>query len=211
MKKAIFFDLDGTLWDAIKQLTDSYNLTMVNNHKKYRFDESVIKGYMGLTPLETVHLAFSDLKDDDGLDLFKICFEDELKYLANNPGIIYPNERKVLEELASTYPLFIVSNSDCGYIENYLNSLSMHQFFRDHLCAGDTQLPKWKNILLLKEKYGIDEVIYVGDTKKDKDESERAHVSFVHASYGFGVIKDCNFKISCLDELPLIVKKIFGE
>ena len=34
-KVAIFFDLDGTLWDALIPLMDSWNEAMKINNKKY--------------------------------------------------------------------------------------------------------------------------------------------------------------------------------
>ena len=53
-------------------------------------------------------------------------------------------------------------------------------------------------------------VIYVGDTLKDKIESEKANVKFIHASYGFGVIENDEFKITNLLELPPLVDELFS-
>ena len=43
MKKALFFDLDGTLWDAIVPLTESWNEAMIKASKPYRFDLDKMK------------------------------------------------------------------------------------------------------------------------------------------------------------------------
>ncbi|MFA6755550.1 MAG: HAD hydrolase-like protein [Bacilli bacterium] len=211
MKKAIFFDLDGTLWDALIPLTVSWNETMKKYNKKYYFSFEKMKTFMGLTPVETAPLAFEDLPIKEGLKLFNLCVDGEIKYLALHPGKMYPNEEEVLKELSKKYDLYIISNCEKGYIENYLNSLKMNQYFKGHLCVGDNGFAKWKNIDFLKKQEGIDIVIYVGDTLKDKTESEKAGVKFIHAAYGFGTIKDDKNYINSISELPNIIEKIFKE
>ncbi len=211
MKRAIFFDLDGTLWDAIEEIKDSYNEAMKVNNLKYSFDYKTVKSFMGLTPLETVRLAFNDVSEKEGLRYFDICFKYEIKYLSSHPGKLYPSEFEVLSLLSKTYPLYIVSNADKGYIENYLNNYDKNHCFSGHLCAGDTSLDKAENIRFLMKKEGIDEVIYVGDTLKDLKECEKANVNFIHASYGFGVINNPKYKINSLGELPNVVNKIFTK
>lgn len=200
-KVGIIFDLDGTLWDAIGQIRDSYNLTMNNIGLPYRFNNDQIRSYMGLTPEETVKFAFPDVDSSIGQQYFNLCFKDEIGYLKNHPGRLYPNEINVLTKLKEQFLLFIVSNSDKGYIENYLDNYKLHHLFKDHLCAGDTKKDKSENILLIKEKYNLDKVIYIGDTLKDYLECQKAKVEFIHARYGFGVIKDDVPFINSLDEL----------
>ena len=51
----------------------------------------------------------------------------------------------------------------------------------------------------------------MGDTLKDKIESEKAHVKFIHAAYGFGNINDKSLKINNLNELILKVEEAFAE
>lgn len=208
IKTAIFFDLDGTLWDAIEPIKDSWNEAMIKNKKRYRFTFDDIKGHMGLTPEETSLIAFSDCSLIEGMKLFNLCLNNEISYLSAHLGKLYPNEISVLESLAKKYSLYIVSNSGAGYIENYLNGYNLNSLFKGHLCVGDTGLPKYQNIKLLKEKDEIGRVIYVGDTIKDKNESEKAGVDFIHAAYGFGKINDEKYYISSLNELDEKISEV---
>ena len=208
-KKAILFDLDGTLWNALDTITEAWNKAMKEHNLKYSFSLETMKSFMGLTPKETAPLAFKDVDLNKGLEYFVLCLNEEIKYLRVHPGKLYEDEEEVLKELSKHYPLFIVSNSDKGYIEDYLNAYDFNKYFKDHVCAGDTDLEKRQNILYIKNKYQLEEIIYVGDTKKDLNESIKAGVKFIHASYGFGEIEEEVLKISKLRELPDLIKKVF--
>lgn len=207
--KAIFFDLDGTLWDALIQIMEAWNKAMKENKLNYTFSLETIKSFMGLTPLETAPLAFKDVSLKKGLKYFALCLNEEILYLQNNPGKLYPHEEEILKFLSNKYPLFIISNSDKGYIETYLKAYNFNKYFKGHVCAGDTNLEKWENINLVKNNYNYKEVIYIGDTKKDFLESQKANVNFIHASYGFGKIDESVLKINSLQELPNLVEKVF--
>lgn len=209
MKRAIFFDLDGTLWDALEPITKSWNNSMIENNLKYRFSEEDIRSIMGLTPIETVYKMFNDVTLETGKRYFDICVKDEIKFLSINPGKLFPYEIEALEELTRLYDLYIVSNADKGYIENYLDGCKMRKFFKGHMCAGDTSLDKHENIRILMKKENIDEIIYVGDTLKDYIECQKANVHFIFASYGFGNMEEKVNKIDSLSELPNLVHKIF--
>lgn len=208
-KNAIFFDLDGTLWDALDEITKDWNNAMEGNNLNYRFSKETMKSFMGLTPKETAPLAFKDVDLDTGLKYFSLCLSEEIRCLRINPGKLYPNEEETLKLLSKDYPLFVVSNSDKGYIEDYIEAYKFNKYFTDHVCAGDTNLEKWQNILYMKNKYNLDKVIYVGDTNKDFIESSKAGVDFIHAAYGFGKIEEEVYKISELKELPYLIKKVF--
>ena len=71
MKKAVFFDLDGTLWDALIPNLEAWNLAMEKLNQPYRFDLKTIKSFMGLTPDETASLAFPQAPIEEGKKLFK--------------------------------------------------------------------------------------------------------------------------------------------
>lgn len=209
--KALFFDLDGTMWNAIDRMKDAYNAAMKKNDLKYRFTYEMVKSYMGLTPEETSILAFPDLEVEEGLRLFKIMYLEELEYLKKTPGILYPHVEKTLSTLKNDYPLYVVSNADKGYIETFFEGTGLGKYFKAHLAAGDTGLSKWENIKLLQEREKIDEVIYIGDTLKDKIEATKAGAKFIHAAYGFGQIDNYEYRIDSFDELPKLVNVLFSR
>ena len=206
---AIFFDLDGTLWNAIAQMVEAYNEAMKENGYHYSFNYETVKSYMGLTPEETALIAFKDVSLEEGMKLFRLMYERELVYLKRSPGTLYPKVEEVLNILSKKYPLYIVSNADKGYIEAFFEGTKLDKYFKGHLAAGDTGFEKWQNIKLLKEKENIDRVIYVGDTNKDKIESNKANVMFIHAAYGFGKIEDDENKIEAIEELPQMIESLF--
>jgi phosphoglycolate phosphatase len=210
-KQALIFDLDGTLWDAISPIVVAWNEAMVEAKAPFRFDYAKIKSYMGLTPEETCPLAFPDVPFEEEMSLFKHCIRSGIAYLSHHPGALYPDERETLALLQQSYPLYIVSNSDKGYVENYLRACQMEGYFKGHLCAGDTGLPKWGSIRKMMALESLGPVIYIGDTLKDKVESDKAGVAFIHAAYGFGKIEPDPVAISSLKELPCRAKILFDE
>lgn len=211
MKKAIFFDLDGTLWDALEQIHQSWNETMERLGEPYRFTLSQIKSTMGLTPLETLPITFPGASEEKGMKFFQECVKDEIKFLAKKPGTLYPKEEETLRLLSKKYPLYVISNSDKGYVENYLSACHMEAYFVGHVCAGDTGHAKWQNIIYMKERENIDDVIYIGDTNKDKIETEKAGAKFIHAAYGFGDINPDPYKVERIEDLPSVVEELFQK
>lgn len=210
MKKiGLFFDLDGTLWNSLPQITKAWNKAMVENNINRYFTEKDISSYMGLTPEETAPLAFPFVDFKRGLELFKLCFEYELKYLMHHPGVLFPKEKEILQQLSKEFPLYVLSNADVGYIDTYIEGYGLKKIFKSFLCAGDTHLDKADNIKLLKSKEKLDHVIYIGDTKKDMEQTLIAGETFVFASYGFGNITDNNvYKIKSIEELPKVIEVI---
>ncbi|MCH3909653.1 MAG: HAD family hydrolase [Bacilli bacterium] len=207
--KCLIFDLDGTLWDAIDQIKDAWNEVMVEEKTGIVFSKEMILSYMGLTGDETAPLAFPPYDHEEGMRLFRLCVHHEIVSLAKNPGSLYPNEKDTLEKLSKSYPLYLISNSDKGYVENYLSSCGTDKYFSGHLCWGDTKFSKADNIVYLIKKEGLGECIYIGDTRKDMLESEKAGVAFIHASYGFGRIDEKVNSIKRFDELPSAAKECF--
>ena len=98
-KKAILFDLDGTLWDALDTITEAWNKAMKDNNLNHRFSIATMKSFMGLTPRETAPLAFKDVSLEKGLEYFSLCLNEEIKYLRIHPGKLYEDEEEVLKVL----------------------------------------------------------------------------------------------------------------
>ena len=57
-------------------------------------------------------------------------------------GELYEGVSEGLNILNEYYDLFIVSNCQSGYIENFLSQNKFENLFKDYLCWGDTNEPK---------------------------------------------------------------------
>lgn len=179
-KPSIIFDLDGTLWDASR---------------------AIAKGWNDILPDRDPQLTPDDIRSVAGLpmvDIFKrldIPFEEkiyhdliEAEHLAINDmgALLFDGVRETIEQLKTCYDLYIVSNCQQGYIELFLTKMKMTDNFLDHLCWGDTLLPKGQTIRRLMERHNIQSAVYIGDTRGDQRAAQEAGIPFIFVNYGYG-------------------------
>lgn len=211
MKKALIFDLDGTLWDSSKEVVDSWNVILSEyENGKYVITLEDMQSAMGLTMLDIGHKLWPTLEDERMLSLLARCMEYENKYLVSNPGKLYPNLIETLEKLKKEYSLFIVSNAQKGYIEAFLEGTDTNKYFDGHLSWGDTQTTKDLTISKIIELYHLDKAIYIGDTHMDEESTHKAKLPFIHAKYGFGFALNPEGVINSFDELPEVAFQLFS-
>lgn len=216
MKKAILFDLDGTLWDSSEQVTHAWNKTIrEKTTRTEQFTVADMHNFMGRTMEAIAALMFPDLPDKERIAILELCSDDEIDYLTNpEPGDeppLFPDEEAIIRALAKEYMLGIVSNCQEGYIETYLGKIPFADAFTDIECAGKTGLSKGENIRLVMERQGITDCIYVGDTQGDADAAKQAGVPFIHAAYGFGKVDACAAALDDIRRLPETVKTVFEK
>ena len=132
---SIIFDVDGTLWDSVDPVAESWNLAIAEN--------------TDMTPdlTEIADALFPQIPLDERMRLLTICFDYENRYLETHPGKMYDGVVDTIRELSLRYPLFIVSNCQCGYIEVMMKSSGIEPYIKDHLCFGETQLSKDQTLL----------------------------------------------------------------
>lgn len=162
MKKAILFDLDGTLWDSTMEVEEVWNKTALEYG--FSFSKRQIKNIMGLTKEEIIKRLFNG--DEIGIEFITKCQNEENKYLRKNGGHIYKNTIVTIKELASKFDLYIISNCQSGYIESFLEYYSLKKFFKDFECSGNTGKAKPENIYSVLKRNNIKDAIYVGDTRE---------------------------------------------
>lgn len=211
MKKAILFDLDGTLWDSSQQCTEAWNeciRTKTNLTKQITVND--MHRFMGKTIDVIAAMMLPELSEEEQMRIIRLCTDYEKPYLQNHKAQLYQNERETLEMLSKEYELGIVSNCQDGYIQVYLEQCGFADLFCDFECAGRTGKSKGENIRLLMERQGIEKCVYIGDTQGDCDAAAEAGVAFVHAAYGFGTADNAVGVLTQLSDLPEIVQKLFG-
>jgi phosphoglycolate phosphatase len=205
----IIFDVDGTLWDSVEVVAESWNLAIKENSDlEPNLNREILQGLFGKTMDEIAAGVFPDLDTDSRRKLMDICFDYENRYLETHPGVYYEGVMDTLKELALEYPLFIVSNCQCGYIEVMMKGAGMEPYINDFLCFGQTQTSKDLTILKLMEKNNLTSPVYVGDTQGDADSCKKAGIPFIFAAYGLGDVKEDYPTIHSFSELKNILREL---
>lgn len=208
MVKAVIFDLDGTMWDSSKAVTEAYNRGLERQGYSIRLTLEDIRSAMGKTMIEIAHMFFDSIDPAKAEQIMENCISEEMDYLKSNSGEVYANLEKTLAELYKKgWIIACVSNCQSGYIEEFYKASGLGKYFADSECWGGTGKLKAENIRLVCERNGVDFAVYVGDTMGDYDSAVKAGTAFIHAAYGYGSVPEGVPAIHSLDELVTAVER----
>lgn len=203
---SIIFDLDGTLWNSVDSIIDSWNETISNyDEVKNKLTVDDMKSVMGLVIKEVALKFFPYLDEENRIKIVKQCCKNECNYLEKHGAILYDNLEDTLKELSKKYKLFIVSNCQCGYIESFFKAHRLNKYFTDYENSERTGLTKGGNIKLIIERNNLINSMYVGDTEGDLEAARFAGIPFIYAKYGFGQVKEYDYVIDSFEEILKLV------
>ena len=209
MKKGILFDLDGTLWDATRQMLPAWQRVMERHFiHEVTLTHAVMQSLMGKTVPQIADILLPDAASAEGIAVINECCNEELIDLSRNGGTLYPDVAQTLDQLQKRYALFIVSNCQDGYIQTFLDYYRLRDLIADFESHGATGLSKGENIRLVVTRNHLDKVFYLGDTQSDADAAHFAGIPFVHASYGFGNVPNEERKIAAFREVADIAEQL---
>lgn len=199
---SIIFDVDGTLWDSTTAVADIW-MDAMREKAGYtlKVTPAEVQGLCGRLLEDIAAALFPEQPLEKQLQYMKICSLAENECLIKQRIDPYPGVGRTLAELGKNYDLYIVSNCESGYVETFMQVTGLTAFFKGHLCPGDTGMPKAENIVKIMKDYGIQETVYVGDTRGDFESSRKAGVPFVYASYGYGQVDGADYTIDCFEDL----------
>lgn len=207
--EALIFDIDGTLWDSTGIVAAGYNAYLDQiGHPELHVTADRLKQLFGRTMSEIADVLFADFPVPQRYDMMAGCMDMEHVFLEKDPcRIAFPGVVQTLEQLASTYDLYIVSNSQQGYPQLLIDKLRIAPFIRGHLCYGDTGTCKGQTIQTLMARHDITNAVYIGDTQGDLDACRVAGIPFIFCAYGFGSPDSFDAVIHSFGELPTVLEK----
>lgn len=204
--ESLIFDIDGTLWDSRSIIADGYNEVLTEaGYPELCVTAEDLKKLFGKTMTEIADILLEKVPVEKRYPLMERCIDVGDGKLVDDPcDIGYPGVVETLEELASRYRLFIVSNSQSGYPQTTMEKLGITHLIEGHLCFGDTGTDKGTTIRALMERHNIASAVYIGDTQGDFEASRNAGLPFVWVSYGFGIPESYAYKADSFPELARI-------
>ena len=208
--ESLIFDIDGTLWDTRAIVARGYNVELERMGRADKFlTAETLTALFGKTAREIADVIFFDYPADERLGLILRCMDTEREVMHADPCQVgYEGVKETLLKLKENHRLFLVSNCECGYPELLVEKLGLQGVFEDHMCHGDTGLPKGDTIRILMERNGITDAVYIGDTQGDCDASRKAGIPFVFCAYGFGSPDRYDAKLEDFRQLPEVLKII---
>ena len=140
---SLIFDLDGTLWDTCEACAVAWNNVVNRNEIKFRqVSASDVRSVTGKPHAECIKTVFSSLSNKEISILIDETMIEDTVVIKDMGGELYEGVSEGLNTLNEYYDLFIVSNCQSGYIENFLSQNKFENLFKDYLCWGDTNESK---------------------------------------------------------------------
>jgi phosphoglycolate phosphatase len=92
-----------------------------------------------------------------------------------------------------------------------LKLTGLGDYFKDHLCYGDTLQPKAYTIDKIINRNNLTEAIYIGDTIGDMEACEEIDIPFIYAAYGFGNLENMTWEIHSPTQLVSTINTIWKK
>ena len=206
MLKLLIFDLDGTLADTGRDITDALNYALSPfGARIYSIEETKAMVGSGISKLLASLLP---VKDEVSIQLVTDRFINYYSEHVVDYTAAYPHVKETLSRLDS-YKKAVVSNKREALSKEVLSGVGILQYF-DIVWGSDSvraMKPSPVPILDLMNMFNVlpEETAIIGDSNYDIEAGKAAGIKTIAVTYGFrsrDVLKDADFIIDRFDDLP---------
>ncbi|MBQ3829904.1 MAG: HAD family hydrolase [Spirochaetales bacterium] len=209
-RKAVIFDLDGTLLDTYPGMFLSANKALLSLGMKTA-DPVEFRKFIG-PPLRTSFRVGCGMTDEKVIEeicpiYLKIYHDEGYKHADVYPGLV-----SLLEELKKMDVFLGVAT-----MKREPNAVRLLQYqkldvFFDGILGSDEGYTRTKssNILALLELGGVNvsRAVMIGDTEGDENAAIKAGVGFIRVNYGYGFTSETQDSFSVSELLNVISERL---
>ncbi len=207
--KLILFDLDGTLVDTSKDITNAVNYAL----KAHGIQEITVRDAINMVG-EGITRLIEKILGDEKLhmrdEIIKRFIEYYSEHLADYSRE-YPFVRETLEQL-NGYKKAVISNKRELLSSELLDKLDLRKYF-NHVAGSDTTSEKKPSpvpiFYVMKKLYAKqNESIIVGDSNFDIEAGKKAGIKTVAVTYGYRerqYLQDADYIIDSLKDLTALI------
>ncbi len=187
--KAVVFDLDGTLLDTAPEFIEVVH-QLRDEHDLPRLPEPLIRANVSNGARALVQLSLGLALDHPEFETKRQRLLTIYSGLLGSATLIYPGIEALLTELhAQGIRWGISTNKPAAYAEPLLESINLQPACGSLVCPDHVSQPKPhpEPLFLNCEQLGCasEEVIYIGDHRRDIDAGRAAGMVTIAAAYGY--------------------------
>lgn len=211
-KKALLFDLDGTLIDSKKDLANAANAARFAIGKPPLAIEEIQKN-VGLG-VDNLVRKTAQTDDEALLAIAKEAFVTFYRNSLLDHTRAYKGIERMLQDLWPFYKMAVVTNKAKPFTRAILSGLGMERFFADIVTPEDagSKKPDPAPILYALRHLNVplESALVIGDSCYDVMAGKRAGVKTVAVTWGFGTPEEIknsspDWIISSPEELPVLL------
>jgi len=214
MIKILFFDVDGTLFDSLKDIVNSVNHSL-NLIGIPPLSADIIKNFTGDGSRELIRKSLFSYYNDD--EKVKNCMDEVLgqymEYYKSHYTVYttpYPNVISTLEKLETINVVY--TNKPLILTEKLISGFNMSKYFKK-VIAPETYNVRKPNPMPINEtlkEYSLtnNEAMIIGDSPYDMLCGENANIKKCFAAFGYSKIeniKSYDFLIDNFNEILDII------
>lgn len=216
--KAIIFDLDGTLLDTLKGITDAVNLTFEQLGYDVKHDYETAKNFIGAGAMMFVKRAMKgmDISKEQGAEIgerFLINYDK----LQGPETVPFPGIKELLKDLKKAgYLVCLASNKPQMLLDHVIDEKFPNIGFDMRLGQrnGIPEKPSPHCLYEIMNKFGLTnkDCLYVGDSQYDYETAKNGNIDCCIVKYGYGFygqdfVKKSTFAVDSVTELRKILLK----
>ncbi|MBR2857743.1 HAD family hydrolase [bacterium] len=213
MKKLCIFDFDGTLFDSVDDVVICFNKTLdIYNLPTLTKDEYL--GCLGGNIDEIISLV---LKNNtlENIEKVKKTYLEIYNLSKKEKTVPFPETHDFLKSLQEKGLLLAINSNRLNYslknfVEKYYQDIDFVSIEGHDLNYPSKPDPYGVNKIIKKANVGLDDAIYIGDSKTDINTARNAGIDCVIVKWGYGDEKDYDdeYVLEAIDDIYDLIKII---